>query len=43
MECACGRQVGVLFSEDTLYKNQSAQANLAFHGRLHGLPSSRIC
>ena len=35
------RQVGVLFSEDTLYKHQSPRANLKFHCRLHGLPRSR--
>ena len=30
--------VGVLFAEDTIYKNLSPQANLAFHCRLRGLP-----
>ncbi|MGB3715988.1 MAG: LytTR family transcriptional regulator DNA-binding domain-containing protein [Candidatus Promineifilaceae bacterium] len=35
------RRVGVLFAEDTLYKNQSAQANLTFLCRLYGLPRSR--
>lgn len=35
------RRVGVLFSEDTLYKHQSPHGNLKFHCRLHGLPKSR--
>jgi len=35
------RQVGVLFSEDSLYKRQSPRANLAFHCRLYRLPKSR--
>jgi ABC-2 type transport system ATP-binding protein len=35
------RQVGVLFAEDTLYNNQSAQANLNFLCRLYGLPKSQ--
>jgi ABC-2 type transport system ATP-binding protein len=35
------RQVGVLFAYDTLYKNQSARANLTFLCRLYGLPKSR--
>lgn len=34
------RQVGVLFAEDGLYKQQSPLANLEFYCRLHGLPSS---
>jgi ABC-2 type transport system ATP-binding protein len=36
------RQVGVLFSEDTLYQRQSSKSNLAFHCRLRGLPKSRV-
>ena len=35
------REVGVLFAEDTLYKTRSPRGNLAFYGRLHGLPRSR--
>jgi ABC-2 type transport system ATP-binding protein len=35
------RQVGVLFSEDTLYKRQSPLSNLKFHCRLRGLPKAR--
>jgi ABC-2 type transport system ATP-binding protein len=35
------RQVGVLFSEDTLYKRQSPLSNLRFHCRLRGLPKAR--
>jgi len=35
------RQVGVLFSEDTVYERQSPRANLAFYCRLHRLPKSR--
>ncbi len=35
------QEVGVLFSDDSLYKNQSPQANLHFHCRLYGLPKSR--
>ncbi|MBN1933254.1 MAG: LytTR family transcriptional regulator DNA-binding domain-containing protein [Anaerolineae bacterium] len=38
---AFSRQVGVLFAEDSLYKNLSAQANLVFQCRLRGLPKSR--
>jgi ABC-2 type transport system ATP-binding protein len=38
---AFSRKVGVMFLEDSLYKNRSPLANLAFHGRLHGLPKSR--
>jgi len=32
---------GVLFAEDGLYKRQSPHANLLFHCRVRGLPSSR--
>jgi len=32
------REIGVLFEEDSLYKNRTAEANLTFHCRLHGLP-----
>jgi ABC-2 type transport system ATP-binding protein len=32
------REVGVLFEEDSLYRNRTALANLTFHCRLHGLP-----
>jgi ABC-2 type transport system ATP-binding protein len=35
------RRVGVLFSEDGLYQRQSAQANLIFQCRLHGLAKAR--
>jgi ABC-2 type transport system ATP-binding protein len=35
------QQVGVLFAEDSLYKNLSARANLVFQCRLYGLPPSR--
>lgn len=35
------RRVGVLFSEDNLYKRQSPRANLVFHCRLRGLPKAR--
>jgi ABC-2 type transport system ATP-binding protein len=35
------RQVGVLFSADTLYKRQSPLGNLRFHCRLRGLPNAR--
>ena len=35
------RQVGVLFSEDALYKRQSAHGNLRFYCRLRRLPKSR--
>jgi len=35
------RQVGVLFSEDALYKRQSAHGNLRFYCRLWRLPKSR--
>jgi ABC-2 type transport system ATP-binding protein len=32
--------LGVMFAEDTLYKNLGALANLQFQARLHGLPKS---
>lgn len=35
------QQVGVLFAEDSLYKQQSPRANLRFQCRLRGLPLSR--
>jgi ABC-2 type transport system ATP-binding protein len=35
------RLVGVLFVEDSLYKNLSTRANLEFQCRLYGLPKSR--
>jgi len=35
-------QVGVLFSEDSLYKRQSARSNLDFYSRLHQLPKGRV-
>jgi ABC-2 type transport system ATP-binding protein len=35
------RKVGVLFSEDSLYKRQSPLANLRFQCRLRGLPTAR--
>ena len=35
---ALSREVGVLFSEDSLYTNLSARANLVFQCRLYGLP-----
>jgi ABC-2 type transport system ATP-binding protein len=38
---ALSRKVGVLFSEDALYKRQSPLANLVLHCQLHGLPRSR--
>jgi len=38
---AFSHQVGVLFEEDGLYKNQSPLTNLAFHCKLHGLPKAR--
>jgi ABC-2 type transport system ATP-binding protein len=40
-KAAFSRQIGVLFAEDGLYKSQSAQANLVFQCRLHGLPKGR--
>jgi ABC-2 type transport system ATP-binding protein len=36
------RRVGVMFADDTLYKRQSAYANLRFYSRLRGLPKSPI-
>lgn len=36
-----GYRVGVLFAEDTLYKQRSPRANLAFYCRLRGLPKAR--
>jgi len=36
-----GRQVGVLFQEDNLYRRQSALANLKFYCRLRRLPPPR--
>lgn len=38
---AFSRQVGLLFAEDTLYRRQSARANLRFYCQLHGLPLAR--
>ena len=38
---AFSRQAGVLFHEDSLYKNLSARAILVFQCRLYGLPSAR--
>jgi ABC-2 type transport system ATP-binding protein len=35
-------KMGVLFPEDSLYQNQSAEKNLLFFGRLYGLPHERI-
>jgi ABC-2 type transport system ATP-binding protein len=35
------RQVGVLFSDDNLYRRQSARGNLQFYCRLQRLPRSR--
>lgn len=35
-------QVGVLFSEDSLYRRQSARSNLDFYSRLHQLPKGRV-
>jgi ABC-2 type transport system ATP-binding protein len=34
-------QVGVLFDEDSLYKNLSVRSNLVFQCRLYGLPAAR--
>jgi len=34
-------KVGILFSEDALYKRQSSQANLVLHCQLYGLNKSR--
>ena len=36
------RQVGVLFSEDSLYTRQSPRSNLEFYSRLHQLPKQRV-
>jgi len=36
------RQVGVLFSQDSLYRRQSARSNLNFYSRLHQLPKGRV-
>ena len=36
------RQVGVLFSQDSLYTRQSARSNLEFYSRLHHLPKKRV-
>lgn len=36
------RQVGVLFSEDDLYKRQSPRVNLVFHCWLRGLHKARV-
>jgi ABC-2 type transport system ATP-binding protein len=38
---AFSRQVGVMFTEDGLYKHRSPLANLTFHCRLHGVPKAR--
>jgi ABC-2 type transport system ATP-binding protein len=38
---AFSRTVGVMFLEDGLYKHRSPLANLAFHGRLHGISKER--
>ncbi len=38
---AVSHKVGVLFSEDALYKRQSPLANLVLHCQLYGLPKSR--
>jgi ABC-2 type transport system ATP-binding protein len=35
-------QVGVLFSQDSLYRRQSARSNLDFYSRLHQLPKDRV-
>jgi len=35
-------RVGVLFQEDSLYNNQSAENNLQFFTRLFGLPQTRV-
>jgi ABC-2 type transport system ATP-binding protein len=37
-----GRQVGVMFAADTLYKTRSPAGNLAFFARLRGLPRRRV-
>jgi len=38
---AFSHQVGVLFDEDSLYKNLSVRSNLVFQCRLYGLPAAR--
>lgn len=38
---AFSRQVGVLFSDDNLYKRLSVLSNLQFYSRLHRLPKTR--
>ncbi len=38
---AYSRSVGILFSEDALYKHQSPLGNLSLHCKLYGLPNSR--
>ncbi|MBN1579527.1 MAG: LytTR family transcriptional regulator DNA-binding domain-containing protein [Anaerolineae bacterium] len=37
---AFSHRVGVVFTEDSLYKHRSPLANLTFHCQLHGLPRS---
>lgn len=37
-----GQRVGVMFAEDTLYKNRTPAGNLAFFARLRGLPRERV-
>lgn len=39
---AFSQQAGVLFEEDALYATRTPEANLVFHARLRGLPSSRV-
>lgn len=39
---ALSRNVGVLFPDDALYKNQSPLQNLHLHAQFHGLPRERI-
>jgi len=36
------RKVGVIFSDDNLYKRMSPEGNLKFYSRLHRLPKARI-
>lgn len=38
---AFSRKVGVMFREDSLYRNLSALDNLTFMSRMHGLPDQR--
>jgi ABC-2 type transport system ATP-binding protein len=38
---AFSRMVGVVFSEDGLYRHRSPLANLTFHCRLYGIPKTR--